>query len=216
MQTINTISHHALQRLLEGNKRFTSGVVSIENIPSVAKLKNLAEKGQKPFAIILCCADSRAPTELIFDQGLGDLFVIRVAGNVVGPSLIASMEFAATKFGSPLIMVMGHTRCGAIQTTLELSQKNLKAPSRNLEDLVNKIKPSLDNLKFKPASDDALVELATWQNVENSKSMILEHSQILSQLVKDNKLAIVGSVFNLDTGEVKMEEHLETIKLKAV
>lgn len=198
-------SERALQRLIDGNRRFTGGVISIENLPSINKLKELAEKGQKPFAIILCCADSRTPTELIFDQGLGDLFVLRVAGNVVGPSIIASMEFAATKFETPLIVVMGHTKCGAIQTTIDLVKSNTPAPSKNLERLVSKIKPNVEKCLHKAQGDHALLDESTWNNVYNSKQSILDQSTIITELYKNGKIQIACSVFDLDTGHVEFE-----------
>src|ERR671927_427173 len=108
----------ALERLREGNRRFVSDIKNLHSIPSRARRIELAS-GQEPFAIILGCSDSRVPAELVFDQGLGDLFVIRVAGNIVAPSQVGSVEFAAARFGTRLVVVLGHTQCGAVTSTLE-------------------------------------------------------------------------------------------------
>jgi len=115
-------AEETLKRLMEGNRRFVEGVRSIEPLSSHLRMNDLAKNGQKPFVIVLTCSDSRSPVEMIFDQGVGDVFVVRVAGNVVAPSLLASIEFAAVNFGSPLFLVMGLTQCGAVNATISLSQ----------------------------------------------------------------------------------------------
>jgi len=132
----------ALERLREGNRRFVSGVRSLEPLMSQARRQEFVE-GQQPFAVILGCSDSRVPVEIVFDQGLGDLFVIRVAGNIVAPSQIGSVEFAADRFGTRLVVVLGHTRCGAVLATLEELQPSAEKPSRNLSSIVDRIRPSV-------------------------------------------------------------------------
>ena len=117
----------ALKRLREGNKRFASDTMSRETVPNHARRADLVS-GQEPFAIILGCSDSRVPAEIVFDQGLGDLFVIRVAGNIVAPSQVGSVEFAATRFGTRLVVVLGHSQCGAIVATLEELQRPAAPP----------------------------------------------------------------------------------------
>lgn len=133
---LNNNWENALTQLIEGNKRFTSGLRSVNSLATIERLPELAEKGQKPFAIILSCSDSRVPAEIVFDQGAGDLFMVRVAGNTVAPSLLASMEFAATNFGSPLIVVMGHTNCGAVNAAIKLMNDKVATASlgKNLRD----------------------------------------------------------------------------------
>src|SRR6266508_295851 len=133
----------ALKRLQEGNRRFASSVGSAAPLPTHDRLRELAA-GQEPFAIILGCADSRVPAELVFDQGLGDLFVIRVAGNIVAPSQVGSVEFAASRFGTRLVVVLGHTECGAITATIEELRRPTENQSRNLRSIVDRIRPSVE------------------------------------------------------------------------
>src|SRR5947199_6297429 len=135
----------ALQRLREGNVRFASSVRAADPLPSHDRIRELAD-GQAPFAIILGCADSRVPAEIIFDQGLGDLFVIRVAGNIVAPSQVGSVEFAAARFGTRLVVVLGHSQCGAITATLEELQRPTENQSPNLRSIVDRVRPSVEPL----------------------------------------------------------------------
>lgn len=199
----------AYQNLIDGNKRFTSGLRSVAAMATTDKLPELASKGQKPFSIILSCADSRVPAEIIFDQGLGDLFMVRVAGNVVAPSLLASMEFAATNFGSPLIVVMGHTNCGAVNATINMTidNENLAPPkiSKNLTDLIDRIRPAVRRVANKKDHDD-FKNLCVWENVRHSIETILDESPTIFELVKHEKLKIVGAVFDLETGRVQFQE----------
>ena len=135
----------AIQRLQEGNNRFTSGLKSVDSLLAYSKMAELAEKGQTPFAIVLTCSDSRSPVEMIFDEGLGDLFVVRVAGNVVAPSLLASMEFAVANFHSSVIVVLGHTKCGAVDACLKHVQNPTEElPSPHLEELIGRIRPAVE------------------------------------------------------------------------
>lgn len=194
----------ALDKLLSGNERFTSGLRLVENYPTLSKLKELAEKGQTPFCIIVSCSDSRAPAEYIFDQGIGDLFIVRVAGNVIAESLLASVEFAATQFKSPLILVMGHTECGAIKASIQAIKTNSKLPSHNLDDLVDRIRPAVKKEMECGHHDSELVHHCTWSNVENTIHEIQKNSQIISQLIQENKLMMMGSVFDIHTGKVEL------------
>jgi len=199
--------HEALERMMEGNKRFVQGVRTIEHLPTPSKLKELSVNGQKPFCIILSCADSRVPSEMVFDMGLGDLFVLRVAGNVISRSLLASIEFAATNFGTPLLMVMGHSKCGAIKATIESVKHNTSAPSQNLQDLIDLIKPSVEkNLPHHGSDEEKIMDTCTRDNVLNTIQSIYKQSDIIQSLVNEKKLLMVGSVFDLDTGKVSFNE----------
>src|SRR4051794_26617867 len=153
-------AREALERLREGNRRFVAGRGE-DVLTTPSRRRELAD-GQEPFAIVLGCSDSRVPAEIVFDQGLGDLFVIRVAGNIVAPSGIGSVEFAAERFGTRLVVVLGHTRCGAIQATLEDLQGNGENRSRHLASIVDRIRPSVEGLLETPLKNDhdALVRYA--------------------------------------------------------
>jgi carbonic anhydrase len=146
-------AREALERLREGNRRFASGVRSSDTLISQARRSELAA-AQEPFAIILGCSDSRVPAEIVFDQGLGDLFVIRVAGNIVASSQIGSVEFAAERFGTPLVVVLGHSRCGAVLATLEELMRPRENQSRNLRSIVDRIRPSVEALLATELRDD--------------------------------------------------------------
>lgn len=204
----------ALERLIAGNARFCSGLRSIESVSSVAKMKELAEKGQSPFAIVLTCSDSRVPTEMVFDCGLGDLFVIRVAGNVVAPSLIASVEFAAANFGSPLCIVMGHSQCGAIKGAYQAEITGAHAPTANLEQLMTKIRPAVRWAMRNGNYDDTdgLIKEATLCNVRRSTQLLEKRSPVVSDLVQQGKLTLVGAVYDIATGRVSFESRsVETL-----
>lgn len=195
----------ALETLKEGNSRFINGVRSVEPLFSHMRMAELAEKGQKPFAIVLTCSDSRSPAEMIFDQALGELFVVRVAGNVIAPSLLASIEFAAANFGSCLILVMGHTKCGAVTATLQHCMNPAKGlPSPHLEELVSRIRPAVEKVLSKGNAQDSstTVESATIENVKRSMELIYEQSHIVRDLVKSGKIGIEGSVLDIHTGKV--------------
>src|SRR5215813_1321372 len=137
-------AREALKRLQDGNRRFTSSVRGTEPYLSHARRAELA-KNQEPFAIILGCSDSRVPAEIVFDQGLGDLFVIRVAGNIVAPSQVASIEFAAARFGTRLVVVLGHSQCGAILATLEEMDRPPENRSESLRSIVDRVRPAVDS-----------------------------------------------------------------------
>jgi len=199
----------ALARLREGNKRFAADVRSRETWPSRARRIELAA-GQAPFAVILGCSDSRVPVEIVFDQGLGDLFVIRVAGNIVAPSQIGSVEFAAEQFGTRLVVVLGHSKCGAIQATLEQLQRPMENQSRNLRSIVDFVRPSVESLL---ATDlrhdlDRLVHEAVRANIRASARQLRHGSRIMENLIQHDGLMIVGAEYSLETGEVDFFEGL--------
>lgn len=197
----------ALKRLMEGNERFVNGIRSVEPMFSHKKMAELSENGQKPFVIVLTCSDSRSPVEMIFDQGIGEVFVVRVAGNVVAPSLLASMEFAAANFGSALLLVMGHTKCGAVNATLQHCKNPSDVlPSVHLEELVSRIRPAVEKTatKFGYIQDSQMLELCSVENVKRSMSVILDQSAIIRNLVQDGKLAVEGAVLDISTGKVNL------------
>jgi carbonic anhydrase len=160
---------------------------------------------QQPFAIILGCSDSRVPAEIIFDQGLGDLFVIRVAGNIVAPSLVGSVEFAAARFGTRLVVVLGHSRCGAIVATLEELQQPTENQSRNIRSIVDRVRPSVVELLGTDLRHDldALVNEAVRANIRASADHLRHGSPLLEQLIQDDGLLVVGAEYSLETGLVE-------------
>lgn len=198
----------ALERLKEGNRRYLS-----DDMPPIvinAESRRQLLNSQHPFAIILGCSDSRVPAEIIFGQGLGDLFVIRVAGNIVAPSQIGSIEFAAEKFGTSLVVVLGHTMCGAITATLEQLQQPTELRSPHLHSIVSRIRPSIEPLldTHRHDDNDTLIQLAVRANIETSVSNLRHGSEILEGLIASQKLLIVGAEYCLETGEVKFFENL--------
>ena len=197
----------ALERLKEGNQRFLSGVRSIDTIVKQIQRENFVE-GQEPFAIILGCSDSRVPAEIIFDQGLGDLFVIRVAGNIVAPSQVGSVEFAAERFGTPLVVVLGHSMCGAVMATIDELERPSDEKSSNVLSIVNRIRPTVEPLfETELRNDpDKLLESSIHANILAATNNLMHGSQMLEQLVQQGKLRIVGAEYSLETGEVKFFE----------
>lgn len=194
----------ALERLQEGNRRFVAGVRSLDAILSQTRRSEVVA-GQRPFAVILGCSDSRVPVEIVFDQGLGDLFVIRVAGNVVAPSQIGSVEFAAAQFGTRLVVVLGHTRCGAVQATLAELQRPTDTQSRNLRSIVDRIRPAVEALLPVGGVDDpeALARQAVRANVRMSVDQLRHGSEILEHLIQHDGLLVVGAEYALETGAVE-------------
>lgn len=192
----------ALDRLREGNRRFAAGAQSGQAI-RMTPAETAA--GQQPFAIILGCSDSRVPAEIVFDQGLGDLFVIRVAGNIVAPSQIGSVEFAATNFGTQLVVVMGHSQCGAVLAAIEQLQVPTDSRSRNLRSIVNFIRPSVERCIEAGANEDqeTLVEQAIRANIRASVEHLRHGSEILEELIENESLRIVGAEYSLSTGLVE-------------
>ncbi len=193
----------ALQRLREGNQRFASDVRSRDTPTSRARRLEL-EAGQQPFAAILGCSDSRVPVEIVFDQGLGDLFVIRVAGNIVAPSQIGSVEFAAEQFCTRLVVVLGHSQCGAIEATLEQLQRSAENQSAHLRSIVGRIRPSVEGLLATELRHDAdaLAREAVRANIRASASHLRHGSQLIEQLIQKDGLLVVGAEYSLKTGVV--------------
>jgi len=200
-------AREALERLREGNRRFVSDVRSRDTLTSQMRRNELAA-GQEPFAIILGCSDSRVPAEIVFDQGLGDLFVIRVAGNIVASSQIGSVEFAAERFGTPLVVVLGHSRCGAVLATLEELMRPREKQSRNLRSIVDRIRPSVEALLATELRHDAdaLVRQAVRSNVRVSANHLRHGSEILESRIQGNGLLVVGAEYSLETGVVEFFE----------
>jgi carbonic anhydrase len=194
----------ALTRLREGNERFIADVRSINSLASYMRRSELAE-GQAPFAIILGCADSRVPAEIVFDQGLGDLFVIRVAGNIVAPSQVGSVEFAAARYQTRLVVVLGHSQCGAIAATIEEIRATGPNASSNLRSIVERIRPSVQGLfDTDLASDEAaLTAHAVRANVRASANHLRHGSPLLEKLIQEEGLLVVGAEYSLDSGKVE-------------
>ena len=197
-------AQEALERLQDGNRRFAAGTRGHDAQLSHSRRVEI-EKQQQPFAIILGCSDSRVPAEIVFDQGLGDLFVIRVAGNIVAPSQVGSIEFAAEQFGSRLVVVLGHSQCGAILATLAELRHPTKDHSRNIHSIVDRIRPSVEKLPSIESKNDpdALVQQAVRANVANSVNHLQHGSDILERLIRDEGLRVVGSEYSLETGVVE-------------
>ncbi len=201
----STISaHEALERLREGNRRFTSDARISDVFVGRHRRAELA-KSQQPFAIILGCSDSRVPAEIVFDQGLGDLFVIRVAGNIVAPSQVGSVEFAAARFGTRLVVVLGHSQCGAILATLEELRRPTENQSRNLRAIVDRVRPSVEGLLEAGVHDDpsVLVKQAVRANIQASVNHLRHGSEVLEQLILGEGLVVVGAEYSLETGAVE-------------
>jgi len=191
----------ALERLREGNLRFASdrgmrGATSAQ--------RSLLAARQNPFAIVLGCSDARVPAEIVFDQGLGDLFVIRVAGNIVAPSQVGSVEFAAERFGTRLVVVLGHSSCGAVLATIDELRRPTENQSRNLRSIVDRVRPSVEALLATPLRDDpeSLARYAVRANVRISASHLRHGSDVLEQLIQNEGLVVVGAEYSLETGLV--------------
>lgn len=188
----------ALERLREGNRRFASSNGSQNISGTQANRAELAE-GQSPFAIVLACSDSRVPVEMVFDQGLGDLFVIRVAGNVVAPSQVGSVEYAAAQLGTKLVVVLGHSNCGAVDATLKELEQGQELRSPNLRAIVERIRPAIESL---PDLEVSLHDAVT-ANVHQSVRRLQHGSLIIERLVESGELLIVGANYSIETGEVQ-------------
>lgn len=193
----------ALEKLKQGNQRFVSGVRSIDTIVKQMQRSSFVDY-QAPFAIILGCSDSRVPAELVFDQGLGDLFVIRVAGNIVAPSQIGSVEFAAEQFGTPLVVVLGHSMCGAVKATISDMERPSNQQSSNVLSIVNRIRPTVEPLFGTELRNDPekLLEAAIRANILASTNHLRHGSETLEQLIQKNQIAIISAEYSLETGEV--------------
>jgi len=198
----------ALEQLRAGNRRFVAERQR-DGRTGATRREEVTER-QEPFAIILGCSDSRVPAEIVFDQGLGDLFVIRVAGNIVAPSQIGSVEFAAEQFKTRLVVVLGHTGCGAINATIEQLKRPVEMQSRNLRAIVDRVRPSVEPLLATALRDDplALVGNAVRANVRASVTNLRHGSEILEQLIERDGLLVVGAEYSLETGVVEFFEGL--------
>ena len=203
-------AHAALTALREGNRRFVSKL-GLESEPKLeggaarARRRELpAAAAQEPLAIVLGCSDARVPAEIVFDQGLGDLFVIRVAGNIVAPSQIGSVEFAAAAFGTRLVVVLGHSNCGAIHATLEQLARPSREQSRNLRSIVDRIRPAVAGLleRDPPRDRQALEQQAVRANIRMSANHLRHGSELLEQLIQSDGLLVVGAEYSLETGVV--------------
>ncbi len=192
----------ALRRLEEGNRRFVQDLRSLSSLTSAAQRAALAA-GQSPFAVILSCADSRVPSEMVFDQGIGDLFVVRVAGNVVAPSLVGSVEYAVDTFGTELVVVMGHTGCGAVKATLDYLERPAVG-SKNVHDIVDRIRPAVQPLLSSGLDKAGLMSAATRANVRASAAHLRSGSSLLEERIRAGKLLVVGAEYSLETGVVDM------------
>lgn len=196
-------THPVIEELIAGNQRFLEGTSSKSSAVSLMRLRESAEKGQVPKAIVLCCSDSRAPVEMIFDQDIGDLFVIRVAGNIIAPSLVGSVEFAASTFGTRVVLVMGHTQCGAIKATLDHITDPQAISSENIHDIVSRIRPHIFPITRMPdMSVPEKLASATELNVRASVNELSHSSRLIEKLVQEEKIAIFGAIFDLSTGKV--------------
>jgi carbonic anhydrase len=194
----------ALERLRDGNTRFVSNLRRSEELLGEARRSELTS-GQQPFAIVLGCSDSRVPAEIVFDQGLGDLFVIRVAGNIVAPSQVGSVEFAAARYDTRLVVVLGHSQCGAVIATLEELQRPSENQSRNLRAIVDRVRPSVEGLLLTDLKHDrdALLQHAVRANIRASVDHLRHGSEVLEQLIQEGGLRVVGAEYSLETGVVE-------------
>ena len=199
----------ALEQLKEGNRRFVANLQG-DGTGDALSRRNELIVDQKPSAIILGCSDSRVPAELVFDQGLGDLFVIRVAGNIVAPSQIGSIEFAAERFGTRLVVVLGHSQCGAIHATVEELERPTESRSPNLGSIVDRIRPSIETLFETDLRHDheKLIRFSVRANIRAGVDHLRHGSQILERLIQSDGLLIVGAEYSLETGEVEFFEGL--------
>jgi carbonic anhydrase len=193
----------ALERLREGNRRFVAGEHTIDELASGIR-RMAVVSGQRPIATILGCSDSRVPVEVVFDQGFGDLFVIRVAGNIVAPSQVGSVEFAAERLGTRLVVVLGHTSCGAVTATLEDLQRPASNQSWNMNSIVSRIRPSVEGLLATELKHDheRLIDQAVRANVRASVNQLRHGSDVLELLIRRDGLRVVGAEYSLETGIV--------------
>lgn len=196
-------AQEALERLKAGNARFVKGEAVQQKLLSHQERAEMASD-QNPFAIVLGCSDSRVPAEMVFDQGLGDLFVIRVAGNIVAPSQVGSVEFAAERYDCAVVVVLGHSHCGAIQATIDTLMNPDQPPSSNLMSIVNRVRPSVEILMQTELKNDLkkLSAHAVRSNVFASVNQLRHGSAVLESLIEKGKMIVVGAEYSLETGEV--------------
>lgn len=188
----------ALQRLVDGNRRFQEASGAASGRPWS---RHLATEAQRPFAIVLGCSDSRTPVEILFDEGFGDLFVVRIAGNIVAPSVVGSIEFAASQFGSRLVVVMGHTRCGAIAATVKAIETGLGPESKNIRSITDRIAPHIEGL-VRAGDPEGIIREAVRANVRASADHLRHGSRLIEELVAAGRVAVVGAEYELETGAV--------------
>src|SRR5258708_39798696 len=198
----------ALRRLVDGKRRFRE---ASSTSSARAWSRELADEPQRPFAIILGCSDSRTPVEILFDAGFGDLFVVRIAGNIVAPSVIGSIEFAASQFGSRLVVVMGHTRCGAIAATVKAIETGLGPESKNLRSITDRIAPHIEGL-VRPGNPDGIIREAVRANVRASADHLRHGSRLIEDLVVAGRVAVLGAEYELETGAVHFLDSLPPAK----
>lgn len=202
----------ALQKLMEGNKNYVSGKLT-NQAKSDAETRAGLARSQKPYAVILTCSDSRVPPEIVFDKGLGEIFVVRVAGNVPDPVVLGSVEYAAEHLGSPLVMVLGHERCGAVKATVE--SKGKSTGSANIDAIVKTVAPSVKtaakecdackgDAKCADTKKDAFIECVIDANARTVAASLTRKSKILKHLVAEKKLKIVAAKYDLDDGAVTL------------
>jgi carbonic anhydrase len=191
----------ALRHLMDGNERFVRNVRSIDAMLSQTRRGELTG-GQRPIAVVLACSDARVPAETVFDCGLGELFVVRVAGNVVAPSIVGSIEFAVSLLGPQLVLVMGHTQCGAIGATLDVLAGHAPPESANIADIVSRISPAITELHAAGLEDDALSHAAVRANIRASAGHLRHGSPLLERRVLDGDLWILGAEYDLASGRV--------------
>ena len=201
----------ALARLQEGNRRFVSDESRSEADSSHARRMSLVPR-QEPFAIVLGCSDSRAPAELIFDQGLGDLFVIRVAGNIVAPSQVGSVEFAAERFGTRLVAVIGHSQCGAVTATVDELLGQAPQGSSNLRSIVDCVRPAVEPLMGGAKDREVLLGEAVRANVRASVDHLRHGSELLERLIREEGLLVVGAEYSLESGIVEFFEGVPSLQ----
>ena len=204
-------AREALQKLRDGNRRFVANDRCIDTFQGHTRLAEHV-RGQAPFAVVLGCSDSRVPVEIVFDVGLGDLFVIRVAGNVVAPSLIGSVELAAELFGARLVVVMGHTVCGAVDIALAAVEKPDTSGTEHVNAIVECIRPAVDEALAADtgAGRESILDAAVRANVRNSVAALRHGSETLERLIRDEGLWIVGAEYALETGRVDFFEGIES------
>jgi carbonic anhydrase len=209
-------ANEALERLWEGNRRFVSGLRSLETLISQIRRLEFVHY-QAPFAVVLGCSDSRVPVETIFDQSIGDLFVIRVAGNVVASSQIGSIEFAAAQFSTRLVVVLGHTQCSAVETTLSELQQSTQNQSKSFRSIVDRIGPAVESFLDTELrhESEALLEHAVRANVRISANHLRHASSVLKNMIEKDGLRIVGAEYSLETGNVDFFDGVETTSIKS-
>ncbi|MEI2739049.1 MAG: carbonic anhydrase family protein [Chitinophagaceae bacterium] len=215
MKTLNkeiqsTITpRRALEILQKGNDRFVNNLKANRNL---LEQVNETSEGQWPFAAILSCIDSRTSAELIFDQGLGDIFSVRIAGNIVNTDILGSMEFACKVAGSKLIVVLGHTKCGAVKGACDHVEMG------NLTELLSKLQPAVYaeretlGVEYRNSKNSMFVENVAAINVRRSVKSIIERSYIIEQLVENGEIGVVGAMYDVETGQVEFYEDVEYIK----